>query len=92
METYCGSFKTNTENENLSVRKTKQNRLLFSLQFKKSTISIIIQMISLKSIKELKDFYLVETRTLCLIYIQNSDDFLIVLVEYLLNIVKEFKN
>ena len=48
METYCGSFKTNTENENLSVRKTKQNRLLFSLQFKKSTISIIIQMISLK--------------------------------------------
>ena len=33
METYCGSFKTNTENENLSVRKTKQKRLLFSLQF-----------------------------------------------------------
>ena len=71
METYCGSFKTNTENENLSVRKTKQNRLLFSLQFKKSTISIIIQMISLKWIKELNDFYLAETRILCLIHIQN---------------------
>ena len=71
METYCGSFERNTENENLSVRKTKQNRLLFSLQFKKSTISIIIQMISLKWIKELIDFYLAETRILCLIHIQN---------------------
>ena len=28
METYCISFKKNTANENSSVRKTKQNRLL----------------------------------------------------------------
>ena len=26
METYCASCKKNTENENLSVRKTKKNR------------------------------------------------------------------
>ena len=28
METYCVSFRKNTANENLSVRKTKQNRLM----------------------------------------------------------------
>ena len=28
METYCVSCKENTANENLSVRKTKQNRLM----------------------------------------------------------------
>ena len=28
METYCISCKKNTANENLSVRKTKQNRLM----------------------------------------------------------------
>ena len=29
METYCVSYKNNNENENSSVRKTKQNRLMF---------------------------------------------------------------
>ena len=28
METYCVSFKKNTANENSSIRKTKQNRLM----------------------------------------------------------------
>ena len=30
METYCVSCKKNTANENSSVRKTKQNRLMLS--------------------------------------------------------------
>ena len=33
METYCVSFKKHTANENASVRKTKQNRLMFLSNF-----------------------------------------------------------
>ena len=62
METCCISCKKNTVNENPSVTKTKQNRLMFLsnctiygkkkltiiLKIKNTTILIIFEMISLK--------------------------------------------
>ena len=61
METYCVSCKKYTANENSTVRKTKQNRLMLSsnsaisgkrnwllLITKNSAILIIFQVISLK--------------------------------------------
>ena len=61
MESYCASLNENTANKNLSVKKTKQNRLMllsncaicskkkcFSLQIKNFTVLIIFEMISLK--------------------------------------------
>ena len=48
-------------------------------------------MINLKGIKALTNFYLLETN-LCQNSIKNSQDLLVVLVDHLLNIVKELKN
>ena len=57
METYCVICKRNTANENSSVRKTKQNRLILLSNWgvcgkKKSTVlknqEIVFQVISLK--------------------------------------------
>ena len=70
METYCVSCKKYTANDNSNVRKTKQNRLMLLsngaicgkkngilLKSKNPTIFIIFQMISLKRIKSLTNFY-----------------------------------
>ena len=61
MEAYCVRFRKNTANKNLSVRKTRQNRLMFlsnllfvarknklSLKIKNSKILITFEVISLK--------------------------------------------
>ena len=72
METYCVSCKKNTVNKNSSVRKTKQSRLVLlsnsdvcdkkeTLEINKSKILIIFEMISLKWIKLLTNFYWLET-------------------------------
>ena len=69
METYCVSCKKNSENENSSVRKTKQNRLMLLSNYavcgkKKLTFiknqelhNSTFEMISLKQIKSLTNFY-----------------------------------
>ena len=69
METYCICCKKYTANEISSVRKAKQNKLMFYqtvlfvarknqllLGIKNSTILITFEMISLKSIKPLTNF------------------------------------
>ena len=69
METYCVRFRKNTANKNLSVRKIRQNRLMFlsnllfvarenqlSLKIKNSAILITIEVISLKWIQSLTNF------------------------------------
>ena len=71
MEAYCVRFRKNTANKNLSVRKTRQNRLMFlsnllfvarknqlSLKIKNSTILITFEVISLKWIQSLTNFLL----------------------------------
>ena len=98
--TYCVSCKKNTANTSSSVRKTKQKRLVLlsncavcaiksqlSLRIKKL---IIFPMISLKGIKSLTNFYWLET-IFCKNCIRNSQEILTVLVDHLLNIVKELK-
>ena len=71
MENYCVICKKNTENENSSVTKTKQNKLMLlskcvdcgkekSIFFKNKRF----QMISLKRIKSLTNFYCLE-KNLC---------------------------
>ena len=74
METYFVSCKKNTANENSIVTKTKQNRITFLsncaicgkknwilLKIKNSTALIIFEMVSLKWIKSLTNFYWLET-------------------------------
>ena len=73
--TYCVSCKTNTVNENSIVRKSKQNILMFysnwdvcgktkatlsKSKINNTTILITFEMISLKWIKSLTNFYLLE--------------------------------
>ena len=77
MVTYCICYKKNTTNENPRVRKTTQNRLtLLSncpaygeinwllLKIKNSTILILFEIVSLKRIKSLPNFYWLDT-SLC---------------------------
>ena len=69
MEIYCFSCKKNTENENYSVRKTKQNKLMPLLS------SAIYGKEKSTSIKKFR----------------RSQNLLLVLLDHLINIAKEFK-
>ena len=105
METYCASCKKYTTNENSCVGKTKQNKLKllsncavcgrkknrFLLKTKNSKTLKMYQMNFLKWVKSLTNFYWLETN-LCQKCIKNSQDLLILLVDYLLDIAKELNN
>ena len=55
METYCVSCKKYTGNENLSVRKTNQNRLMPELSLKQPGFVIVLVNHLINIVKEFKN-------------------------------------